>query len=70
MYGGADIDAQSAGSRPSGQINPKAVRFMAELGYDLSTHASKSLDQVGGEFDAVVTMGCGDSRPSLLTASI
>lgn len=63
MYGGADIDAQSAGSRPSGQINPKAVRFMAELGYDLSTHASKSLDQVGGEFDAVVTMGCGDSCP-------
>ena len=63
MYGGAGIDAQSAGSRPSGQINPKAVRFMAELGYDLNRHASKSLDQVEGAFDAVVTMGCGDSCP-------
>lgn len=63
MYGGAEVDAQSAGSRPSGQINPKAVCFMAELGYDLSTHASKSLDQIDGEFDVVVTMGCGDSCP-------
>jgi len=63
IYGGADVDAQSAGSRPSGLINPKAVRFMAELGYDLSQHASKSLDDIDGEFDAVVTMGCGDSCP-------
>lgn len=63
MYGGAGVDAQSAGSRPSGQINPKAVRFMAELGYDLSRHASKSLDDIEGDFDAVVTMGCGDNCP-------
>lgn len=63
IHGGAGIDAQSAGSRPSGLINPKAVRFMAELGYDLSRHASKSLDEISGEFDAVVTMGCGDSCP-------
>ena len=63
MYGGAGVDAQSAGSRPSGQINPKAVRFMAELNYDLGRHASKSVDEVEGQFDAVVTMGCGDSCP-------
>jgi len=63
IHGGAGVDAQSAGSRPSGLINPKAVRFMAELGYDLSRHASKSLDEIEGEFDAVVTMGCGDSCP-------
>lgn len=63
LYGGDGIEAQSAGSRPSGQINPKAVRFMAELGYDLNRHASKSLDQVEGAFDAVITMGCGDSCP-------
>jgi protein-tyrosine-phosphatase len=36
---------------------------MAELGYDLSTHASKSLDDIDGGFDAVVTMGCGDECP-------
>ena len=63
IHGGADVEALSAGSKPSGVINPKAVRFMAELGYDLSSHASKSLDEIEGEFDAVVTMGCGDSCP-------
>lgn len=59
----ATVDAASAGSAPSGTINPKAVRFMAELGYDLSRHASTSLDEIDGQFDAVVTMGCGDRCP-------
>jgi len=63
MYGGTDIEAYSAGSRPSGVINPKAIRFMGEVGYDLARHASKSLDEIGGEFDAVITMGCGDQCP-------
>lgn len=63
IHGGTGIEAVSAGSRPSGRINPKAIRFMAEIGYDLGTHASKSLDEVEGNFDAVVTMGCGDSCP-------
>ena len=63
LHGGDGVEALSAGSRPSGVINPKAVRFMEELGYDLTTHASKSLDQIEGEFDAVITMGCGDDCP-------
>jgi protein-tyrosine-phosphatase len=63
MIGGADVEALSAGSAPSGVINPKAIGAMAELGYDLTAHDSKSLDEVTGEFDAVVTMGCGDSCP-------
>ena len=63
LYGGDGVEALSAGSKPSGQINPKAVRFMAELGYDLLSHASKSLDEITGEFDAVITMGCGDICP-------
>ncbi len=63
IIGGAEIEALSAGSKPSGRINPKAIRFMAELGYDLSAHQSKSLDQVSGDFDAVIAMGCGDNCP-------
>lgn len=63
LHGGPGVEALSAGSKPSGLINPRAVRFMAERGYDLSRHASKSLDEIGGEFDAVITMGCGDSCP-------
>jgi arsenate reductase (thioredoxin) len=63
MHGGDGVEALSAGSAPSGKINPKAVRFMGELGYDLASHASKSLEDVSGDFDAVVTMGCGDKCP-------
>lgn len=63
IYGGDTVEAFSAGSRPSGVINPKAVRFMLEVGYDLSTHTSKSLADIDGDFDAVITMGCGDSCP-------
>jgi arsenate reductase len=65
MLGGAATDAYSAGSKPSGKVNPKAVAAMKELGYDLTTHHSKSLDEVkaNAPFDAVVTMGCGDACP-------
>jgi protein-tyrosine-phosphatase len=62
--GGDRIDARSAGSKPSGQINARAVAFMAERGLDLSSQHSKSLDGIGSDpFDAVVTMGCGDACP-------
>ena len=65
MLGGDDVEAYSAGSRPSGIVNPKAIAAMKELGYDLGTHDSKSLDEVKqfAPFDAVVTMGCGDACP-------
>ena len=64
IHGGSTLEAHSAGSRPSGVVNPKAIHAMAELGYDLNTHRSKSLDEIEGlSFDAVVTMGCGDSCP-------
>ena len=62
----AGVDAYSAGSRPSGKVNPKAVEAMNELGYDLTAHHSKSLDDLPDvEFDVAVTMGCGDACPNL-----
>jgi arsenate reductase (thioredoxin) len=64
LHGGADVEAHSAGSRPSGRVNPKAVAAMRELGYDLERHASKSLEEVPQvEYDVAVTMGCGDACP-------
>ena len=39
------VEAHSAGSRPSGKVNPRAVQFMREVGYDLTAHQSKSLDR-------------------------
>ncbi len=65
ILGGNQVEAYSAGSNPSGIVNPKAIAAMKELGYDLSTHDSKSLDEVKAfaPFDVVVTMGCGDACP-------
>ncbi len=64
IHGAGKLEAFSAGSRPSGRVNPKAVEAMKELGYDLTTHTSKGLDEFNGqEFDAAVTMGCGDECP-------
>ncbi len=62
---GAGVEAYSALSKPSGIVNPKAIAAMKELGYDLSTHDSKSLEEVKAfaPYDAVVTMGCGDACP-------
>ena len=47
ILGGENVEAYSAGSKPSGIVNPKAIAAMKELGYDLSKHDSKSLQQVG-----------------------
>lgn len=65
ILGGSEVEAWSAGSNPSGVINPKAIAAMKELGYDLTTQHSKSLEEVKvhAPFDAVVTMGCGDACP-------
>jgi protein-tyrosine-phosphatase len=59
------MEVYSAGSKPSGKVNPKAVEAMAELGYDMKDHRSKGLDDVPAQFDYAVTMGCGDSCPTL-----
>jgi arsenate reductase len=64
IHGGAQVEAYSAGSRPSGQINPRAVEAMREVGYDLARHRSKGLDDIPAvEYDAAITMGCGDQCP-------
>jgi protein-tyrosine-phosphatase len=64
IHGGDTVTAYSAGSRPSGRINPKAMASMKELGYDLSTHDSKSLDDIpNAVYDYAITMGCGDACP-------
>jgi len=65
IHGQQGIEAFSAGSKPSGKVNPKAISSMKELDYDLTSHHSKSLKEVeaNAPFDAVVTMGCGDACP-------
>ncbi|MBA3582518.1 MAG: arsenate reductase ArsC [Gammaproteobacteria bacterium] len=62
----ADVIIYSAGSKPSGVINPRAIQFMQEVGSDLTRQGSKSLDEIPDiVYDAVITMGCGDACPFL-----
>lgn len=69
MHGGGRVQAASAGSRPSGRINPKAIEAMKELGYDLTVHQSKGVEAFNGKaVDVAVTMGCGDECPLVLAA--
>src|SRR5688572_26429826 len=64
IHGKDKVNAYSAGSRPSGVVNPKAIAAMQQLDYDLSTHQSKSLAEMPDiEFEYAVTMGCGDECP-------
>ena len=64
IHGGNRVEAYSAGSRPSGKINPKAIAAMKESGYDLTNHQSKSLDEIPKvEYEYAITMGCGDECP-------
>jgi protein-tyrosine-phosphatase len=64
IHGKGKLEVYSAGSRPSGKVNPKAIESMREVGYDLARHESKSLDEIpSGEYDLAVTMGCGDECP-------
>ena len=68
MHGGKNLVAFSAGSKASGVVNPKAIASMKEVDYDLSKHKSQTIDEVGqGEFDYVVSMGCGDACPHVPT---
>jgi arsenate reductase len=46
----------SAGSRP-GNVNPRAVECLREIGVDISHHRSKSVDEIPAErVDCVITL--------------
>jgi arsenate reductase len=58
---GDRYEAKSAGVTPT-QINPYVAKAMAEIGFDLSTHRSKSILEFQGKiFDYVVTV-CDSAR--------
>ena len=61
-FGQGEWKASSAGSQPSGTVHPLAIEVMRELGIDLSSHHSKSVDDFKHEkFDLVVTV-CDNAR--------
>lgn len=63
---GEGVEVHSAGSHPSGTVDPGAAAAMLELDIDISDHKSKGLDNLpAAEWDWIVTMGCGDACPHL-----
>ena len=51
------LEVVSAGSRPAGWVHPLAVRALADIGIDATSHTSKSADAfLDQEFDVVVTV--------------
>ena len=54
------IEPFSAGIETHG-LNPNAVRVMQEAGVDISGHRSKTVDQLPGPVDVVVTV-CGHAH--------
>lgn len=64
-YMGKDmLEAYSAGSKPSGTINPSAIQVMQESGIDISKQESKGFDELSvKKFDYVITLGCRDICP-------
>jgi len=64
VLGKGKIESYSAGSRPSGKVNPDAIKIMQETGIDISGAESKGFQDLGvKEFDYVITMGCKDICP-------
>jgi arsenate reductase (thioredoxin) len=62
---GPDVTVLSAGSAPS-SVNPHAVEAMAELGIDISTQRSKSVEDIDvGALDLVVTLCAEEVCPVL-----
>lgn len=59
------FDIYSAGTHPAGEVNPLAIAVMKEVGVDISNHRPKLLDEIPGEVDVLIKMGCGVVCPYL-----
>lgn len=67
MYPSYEI--HSAGTKPSGEVHPKAVVVMNDVGIDLSTNKPKNAEVfLNTDFDFVITV-CGGAKESCPTFS-
>ena len=65
MFGDRAV-IQSAGSQPS-RVNPYAIEVMHEVGADLASHASKSVDMIDrSSVDTVITLCAEEVCPVFL----
>lgn len=60
---GDRFDVESAGTKP-GHVRPEAIAAMKDLGIDITSHRSKSVDEFAGQqFDYVLTV-CDNAKES------
>lgn len=56
------IEVYSAGTNPSSEVHPKAIKVMKEIGVDISTSKPENVDTFLKEpFNYVITV-CGDAK--------
>jgi arsenate reductase len=71
VLGQGEIEAYSAGSRPGSAIDPLVIEVMKEKGIDLSSKKPKGLNDLPPvEMDYLVTMGCEETCPAVLSKKI
>ncbi len=64
---GDSWEAESAGTQPSGYVQPLAIQAMTELGIDISQQRSKSTEEFRDtDFDLVITV-CDDAAQNCPT---
>ena len=57
----------SAGSKPSGIINPMAIKLLKSQGVYLFDHRSKDVSEfINIKIDYLILMGCGDQCPNIV----
>ena len=61
-YHADKLNAYSAGIEKHG-MNPLAIKVMAEKNIDITSHSSKTVDELDVEFDLVITV-CGHADES------
>ncbi|MBM3828753.1 MAG: arsenate reductase ArsC [Actinobacteria bacterium] len=63
---GDRVQIFSGGSDPADRVNPMAVEAMSEVGIDIGGYVPQRFtDELLASVDVVVTMGCGDTCPSI-----
>ena len=61
------FDYYSAGSKPSGVINPMAIKLLKSQGVYLTDHRSKDVSEfINIKIDYLILMGCGDQCPNIV----